>query len=117
MAAVGRIPPREVVRIFISIVLRGLVATVVGVVAAKLLLATGIEPSRQTAITVGYVIVGLVFALTFVLRRLEGPQLEYLGVPDPDQGESLISFLYEDEDGARPGHGNDERKDQQASAK
>lgn len=57
----GRVPPREVVRIFVSIVLRGLVGTAIGLVVAKLAFVTGIEPDRETAINVGYVTVAIVF--------------------------------------------------------
>ena len=100
----GRVPPREVVRIFVSIVLRGLLGTAIGLVLAKLAFVTGIEPDRETAINVGYVTVAIVFFLSFFFKNLPGPELEYLDTPaksddESKPSESLIGFLYE-KDGA-----------------
>ena len=95
----GRVPPREVVRIFVSIVLRGLLGTAIGLVVAKLAFVTGIEPDRETAINVGYVTVAIVFFLSFFFKNLPGPELEYPDTPAKSEeskpGESLIDFLYE----------------------
>jgi hypothetical protein len=98
----GRVPPREVVRIFVSIVVRGLISTAIGLVVAKLVFLTGIEPDRDTAINVGYSVVAIAFFLSFFFKNLPGPELEYLDTPakadESQPAESLIDFLYEKDD-------------------
>lgn len=100
----GRVPPREVVRIFVSLVLRGVISTAIGLVLAKLVFMTGIEPDRDTAINIGYAVVAGVLFLSFFFKSLPGPELEYPDAPaESKPDESLIGFLYE-KDGADTSH-------------
>lgn len=95
MSVTAKLPVSEVTRVFLSICWRLVIATVVGLVLAKVALTTEVVSSRDSVIEMGYIVVGAVFLLTFMSRPLRNVELHYPdGRPETD---SLIDFLYEDD--------------------
>lgn len=97
MSAAGpRLPASEVARYFLSIFARLGIGVLVGLAVAKGLVTAEVA-QKDAATMTGYLVIGAVLIASFLIKPLRSPEIEYPEGSRPNEGESLIAFLYEDD--------------------